>query len=88
MRKVMILEDGIEVSEVNKDKYVCVECGSNCLKRYNLENHIADTTVNMIVNDVVRSYKLGRVLNVILISVLLITTCLSLNVEKIDKQLV
>merc|ERR1719334_3062135 len=41
MRKHMFLEHGLEVSELNKDKYVCGECGRNCMNRYNLENHIA-----------------------------------------------
>ena len=41
MRKHMLLEHGLEVSELNKDKYVCGECGRNCMNRYNLEHHIA-----------------------------------------------
>merc|ERR1719357_815858 len=41
MRKHMLSEHDVGVSQENKDRYVCGECGRKCMNAYNLENHIA-----------------------------------------------
>ena len=83
----MLLEHGLEVSELNKDKYVCGECGRNCMNRYNLENYIAAYNCKYDCERCGKKLQTRKGFKYhINICVADFTTSASLSVDKIDKQ--